>query len=377
MENKQIQNGNVIKQASVRWYDRPFFHYGVAILLVLVIILVFYQVAIFLKPLLDFISILFAPIAISLLFYYLLRPIVYFLEERKIPRIVTILGIYILLALAVVFFIAYIGPILTKQVTSLANTSVQTWEKMTENSESMLFHFFQTHFDYDIRQGLFSFAQQATTILSKNLLDFIAFATRLATILAVIPFIVFYLLKDDHNFASTLLRGVPEDFAFEVRKILRNMDATLANYITGLILVSSSVGTLLFIGYMIIGLNYALILSLLAIIFMTIPFLGPFLSITPALFVGLATGSWMVLKVLIVFIIVQQTEANFISPQIIGQRLHIHPLTIILLLLAAGSLYGLAGLLLVTPLYALAKVLIENIYKIYQWHYVYSKKRAS
>jgi ABC-type multidrug transport system fused ATPase/permease subunit len=162
---------------------------------------------------------------------------------------VTILGIYILLALAVVFFIAYIGPVLTKQVTSLANTSVQTWEKMTENSESMLFHFFQTHFDYDIRQGLFSFAQQATTILSKNLLEFIAFATRLATILAVIPFIVFYLLKDDHNFASTLLRGVPEDFAFEVRKILRNMDATLANYITGLILVSSSVGTLLFIGY--------------------------------------------------------------------------------------------------------------------------------
>jgi predicted PurR-regulated permease PerM len=114
---------------------------------------------------------------------------------------------------------------------------------------------------------------------------------------------------------------------------------------------------------------------MLAIVFMTIPFLGPFLAITPAIFVGLSTSSWMVLKVIIVFAIVQQTEANFISPQIIGQRLNIHPLTIILLLLAAGSLYGLPGLFLVTPLYALAKVLIENIYKIYQWHYVYSKKQ--
>ena len=85
----------------------------------------------------------------------------------------------------------------------------------------------------------------------------------------------------------------------------------------------------------------------------------------------------MVVKVVIVFLIVQQTEANVISPQVIGQRLNIHPLTIILLLLAAGSLYGLAGLFLVTPLYALAKVLIENLYKIYQWHYVYSKSKSS
>ncbi len=139
-------------------------------------------------------------------------------------------------------------------------------------------------------------------------------------------------------------------------------------------LVSTSVGALLFIGYLIIGLDYALTLSLIAIIFMTIPFLGPFLSIAPALLVGVSNSSLMVLKVIIVFVIVQQCEANVLSPQIIGQRLKIHPLTIILLLLAAGSLYGLAGLILVTPFYALAKVLIENIYKIYLWH-MKEKKR--
>lgn len=191
-----------------------------------------------------------------------------------------------------------------------------------------------------------------------------------------IPFTVFYLLKDDNDFSSALLHHVPEDFGLEIRKTLRNMDATLSSYITGLVIVSSSVGLMLFVGYLIIGLDYALILSLIAIVFMTIPFLGPFLSIAPAIFVGLADSSWMVLKVVIVFLIVQQCEANLLSPQIIGQRLNIHPLTIILLLLAAGSLYGLVGLILVTPLYALAKVLIENIYKIYHWH-VHSRKRVS
>lgn len=374
--NKEIieEPGN---PTAVNWYFHPFFQYACGILLVLVIILLFYKVAIFLHPFFDFISILFAPIVISLLFYYLLRPIVAFFERYRVPRMVTILCIYLLLTVSFVFFIAYIGPILVKQVTALANISAKTWEKATESSESFLFRFFKIHFDNEVKQRLLNFVQQMTATLSTSLLDFIAFFTRVATILAVIPFIVFYLLKDDRSFASVVLSRAPGEYGLEIRKILRNMDETLSNYINGLILVSSIMGGMLFIGYMIIGLNYALILSMLAIVFMTIPFLGPFLAITPALFVGLSTSSWMVLKVVIVFAIVQQTEANIISPQIIGKRLNIHPLTIILLLLAAGSLYGLAGLFLVTPLYALAKVLIQNLYKIYDWHYVYSKKNPS
>ncbi len=129
------------------------------------------------------------------------------------------------------------------------------------------------------------------------------------------------------------------------------------------------------LGSVIIGLNYALVLSLFALIFMTIPFLGPFLSILPALFVGLSDSPFMVVKVFIVFAVVQQIESNVISPLVIGQRLNIHPLTIILLLLAAGSLYGLIGLLLATPLYALVKVLIESLYKIYRLRYNPWKKK--
>lgn len=376
MENKEIESRKPTKRMAHPWYHHPFFQYAVGTLLVLAILLLFNKVAVFIEPIIDFISILFAPIAISLLFYYLLRPIVYFFEKFNVPRFITIFGIYILLALVIIFLIAYIGPILTKQVAALADISVSTFEKMKERSQSLLFRLFNVNLDYEIEQRLFSIAQQVTTTVSKNLVDFIGFLTRLAATLAVIPFIVFYLLKDDKDFSSAFLYNVPEDFGLEVRKTLRNMDATLSNYITGLILVSSSVGVLLFIGYLIIGLNYALILSLIAIVFMTIPFLGPFLSIAPAIFVGLSDSSFMVLKVIIVFLIVQQFEANLLSPQIIGQRLNIHPLTIILLLLAAGSLYGLVGLILVTPLYALAKVLIENAYKVYHWH-VHVRKRAS
>ena len=373
MESQKTESEKSSKRVAVPWYNHQFFEYAIGTLLVLTIILVFYQVAFFLIPIFDFASTLFVPIVISFLFYYLLRPIVLFFEKYKIPRFVTILFIYMLIALFLIIFIAYIGPILTKQIEALANTSVDTLQKAKESSQSVIFRLFNINLDYEIQERLFLVVQQITTALSKNLGDVLGFITHLAAILAVIPFIVFYLLKDDHNFASGFLRYVPEDFGREVRKILIHMDSTLSSYINGLVLISSSLGLFLFIGYMIIGLNYALILSLIAIVFTTIPFLGPFLAIAPAILVGLSDSPFMVLKVIVIFVIVQQCESNLISPQIIGQRLNIHPLTIILLLLAAGSLYGLIGLILVTPFYALSKVLIENLYKIYKLHYSHWK----
>jgi predicted PurR-regulated permease PerM len=373
MASQKTENETQTKQAAVPWVYHKFFKYAVGTLLVLTIILVFYQVAFFLRPIFDFVSILFVPIVVSFLFYYLLRPIVHFFEKYRIPRFITILCIYVLVALFLIFFIAYMGPDLAKQIEALANTSMSTFEKAKEGSKSMIFRLFNINLDYEIEQRLFTAAQQITTALSKNIGEVLGIITHFAAILAVIPFIVFYLLKDDHDFASGFLRYVPEDFGREVRKILNNMDHTLSSYINGLVLISSVLGILLFIGYMIIGLNYAPILAMIAIVFTTIPFVGPFLAIAPAILVGLSQSPFMVVKVIVVFVIIQQCESNLISPQIIGQRLNIHPLTIILLLLAAGSLYGLIGLILATPFYALSKVLIENIYKIYQLHYSHWK----
>lgn len=359
------------------WFFHPFFKYACALLLLLTILLVFSDVASFLSPVIDFISILFIPIVLSLMLYYLLRPLVHLLEVKfKFPRWLGILCIYVVFAVLLIFFIAYIGPILITQMTEIANTSVETVGKMKESAKLIFYQVFNLNLDKEIEQRLFDFVQQATGLVSKNAIDVISFLTRTAVVLAVIPFIVFYLLKDDDTFANDFLQMVPEDFGREARKILHNMDQTLSSYIQGLVTVSLLTGAMLFVGYLLIGLNYALILSVIALVFMTIPFLGPFLAVCPALFVGLSDSPFMVLKVAIVFLIVQQIESNVISPQVIGQRLNIHPLTIILLLLAAGSLYGLIGLILATPLYALTKVLIENVYKIWRLRYSHWKKKS-
>ncbi len=370
MDKDEIGKNAHVKRVFSPWYYNQFFKYAFGTLLVLTIILIFYQVASILTPIVNFMSSLFIPIVFSFLFYYLLRPIVHFFEKFRISRFFSILITYILIGIALVVFFAYLFPILATQIAAIANTSVTTFEKFKNSSQSIvIWTGLKFNLEGEIQQRVLNLIQHATAVLSQNLLDIMGYITRLATILAVIPFIVFYLLKDDHVFAEGFMRHLPGDFGREVHKILGNIDETLSNYINGLVLISFSVGSMLFAGYLIIGLKYALILSIMALILTSIPYLGPFLAITPAMLIGLSESPAMTLKVIVVFVIVQQIESNIISPQIMGQRLKIHPLTLILLLLAAGSLYGLIGLLLATPFYAIFKVLAENLYKIYLLRY--------
>lgn len=349
------------------WSKTKFFKNAFAVLLTLAIIFLAYQVAFLLTPIVNFISILFAPIIISGLFYYLLRPLVIKLEKIHFPRHIAIILIYVIALICLILTMTYLVPLVITQVKSMADLSVGTWKSMSKN-QNVFSNPFGININEEIQQYIIGFLQQVTSFLSKNLLDLLGWVTHLAAILAVIPFVVFYLLKDDKKIEGRFTRCFPEEFRDEVQKIVDHVDGTLSSYITGLVLVSASVGGLLFIGYLAIGLDYALVLSIFALIFTTIPFLGPFIAILPALLVGFSQGFLMMVKVTTVFVIVQQLESNFLSPQIIGQRLHIHPLTIILLLLAAGSLYGLAGLVLATPTYALSKVILSNLYKIYRLH---------
>ncbi|MBA2369061.1 MAG: AI-2E family transporter [Candidatus Protochlamydia sp.] len=359
----------VKKKTYTPWYYSKFFSYAFAVLLILTIILLFSQVTAILTPVFDFASILFIPIVFSVLFYYFLRPSVYFLDNLKVPHFLSIIIVYFLIAISLVLFFAFLVPILAVQITAIANTSVDALEKMKNSSYSISLPGFEINLEGEIQERLLSSIQYVTSILSRNFLDIFKYVTHLATLLAVIPFIVFYLLKDDQSFMIGFLKHVPEKFGKEVHKILKNIDETLSSYINGLLLISFSVGAMLFVGYLIIGLNYALILSVIALVLTSIPYLGPFLAITPAILVGISESPFMALKVMVVFIIVQQIESNVISPQVIGQKLNIHPLTLILLLLAAGSLYGLIGLLLATPFYAVLKVLFVNLYKIYLLRY--------
>jgi predicted PurR-regulated permease PerM len=218
----------------------------------------------------------------------------------------------------------------------------------------------------EIRSKITEFIKQASRLISQNLPSFLSTVTRITTILVSIPVILFFLLKDEDKIHGTLRERLRGRYSQDVWKILEDIDRTLEKYIIGQATVAFVLGVFFFIGYTIIGLNYALLLALIATIMNFIPYLGAVIASIPALLVGFSTSPMMALKVGIIILIVQQTEANLISPFVIGKSLQISPLTVTLLLLGAGSLYGLLGLILITPVYAITKVFVINLFKIYR-----------
>ena len=112
------------------------------------------------------------------------------------------------------------------------------------------------------------------------------------------------------------------------------MSVQVGSYIQGQIIVSFCIGILLFIGYSIIGLDYGLVLACIVHITSVVPYLGPTIAISPAIIIAIITSPFMLLKLIVVWTLVQFIEGHFISPNVMGKTLKIHPLTIIFILLS-------------------------------------------
>jgi predicted PurR-regulated permease PerM len=120
------------------------------------------------------------------------------------------------------------------------------------------------------------------------------------------------------------------------------------------------------IGFSIIGLDYAITLGIAAGFLNLIPYLGSFLALVPAVFLGIVGGPVLLVKVLVVFVIEQTIEGRVISPLVLGSQLSVHPVTILLVLLTSGKLFGLVGVILGIPAYAAIKVVIANVFEWYK-----------
>ena len=187
--------------------------------------------------------------------------------------------------------------------------------------------------------------------------------------LITVPFILFYLLYEGEKLPKFILRIFPPRMRNEVGQVMKEMDKQVSSYILGQILVSICIGIMMTIGFLIIGLDYAFLLGILAMITSVVPYLGPAIAITPAVVIAIVTSPFMLVKLIIVWTVVQLIEGKFITPNIMGKSLSIHPITIIFVLLTAGSLFGVAGVILGIPGYALLKVLVTHLYTTFKKRY--------
>ena len=349
------------------WYKESFFKYMTGFILVLLTIFLLGQVSFVLTPIKNALMVVALPLVITLLFYYLLRPIVRLLVKHGLSKILSILVCFIgtigLLILLVILAGNTINNEFNQLVNELPRVLTVAEDTLTNLINSGNLDFLST--DNSIEK-LSNFIEKTVPVLSEGIFSGISTAISTVTALLLVPFILFYFLKDDKIFARSTINLFPGKYKDEARDILVDIDNTLSSYITGQALICLAIGVLMYIGYLIIGLKYALVLALFSMFTAVVPFVGPIVGVVPALLIGLSYNSLVIIKILIIMVLVQQLEGTLITPQIMGKRIHTHPIMIIIVLLISASLFGFVGILLAIPSYAVLKVFIKNGIKTYK-----------
>lgn len=342
-------------------------------LLILLILLVLSKVPWLATPFVLVGQILGLPIILAGIGYYLMNPVVDFLEKRGVRRTWTIIGLFVVVALLIAWGLIRVIPMAQRQLTALITEWPTYWHQITQASMQWV----QDERLDGVRQQLDQFNQQLSDSSSSVVSSFAkttvssvgGIVSRVVSIVVAVvtaPFILFYLLRDGHQLPDYLARLLPIKRRNSVVKLLREMNRQVSNYVRGQLVVAFIVAVLFYIGFLIVGLKFALLLGIVAGILNLIPYLGSFLAMIPAVVVAAIISPWMLVKVLIVFIIEQTLEGRVISPLVLGSSLKIHPLTIIFILLIAGKAFGVLGVVLGIPGYAVIRVVATEIFHWYQ-----------
>ncbi len=350
--------------------NNKFVVYTIIIFILSMTIFSLSKIGFILIPISIFIKTIALPIILAGICFYLFNPLVDFLERKGVKRIISILVLYIVIIGALAIIISSVIPPLKNQVDRL----IDNIPELTHDVQHAVTNLSNNRY---VEQGLQSantdldkISKDASKHLSKyvsgfssGIVNFVGTITEIILSVAVLPFILFYLLKDGKNLPNYIVKLLPNRSRSEAKFILADMNHALSAYIRGQIFVAICIGVLLFIGYLIIGLDYALLLAIIAMVTNVVPYLGPIIAIIPAIIIAFITSPFMLVKLAIVWAVVQLLEGKVISPQIMGRSLDIHPITVIFVILTAGNLFGIVGIILAVPGYAVLKVIITHIYQ--------------
>lgn len=351
--------------------------YGlVALVLLGIVIFIFDKVSYVFEPFIIIFNTIAAPIIVSLILFYLFNPLVNLMERYRIPRLLGITIIYVAVVGIITLIVNLLIPIIGSQIEGLIKNSPHYLNKITQSIEKITTNSFLSSYMSQVNDWLESAQKKIPSMLSEyfdgfgpKLASFAEAVSNVGVVIVTTPFILFFMLKDGHRFKDYTTKIMPPKFRKDFHDLLEKMSVQVGSYIQGQIIVSFCIGVLLLIGYSIIGLKYPLVLASIAAVTSVVPYLGPTIAISPAIVIAIITSPWMLLKLVIVWTLVQFFEGHFISPNVMGKTLKIHPLTIIFILLCAGNLMNVVGVIIGIPLYAVLKVLVSHIFLLFKRRY--------
>ncbi|MFP4345901.1 MAG: AI-2E family transporter [Anaerolineales bacterium] len=291
----------------------------------------------------------------------------------KIARPFAIVVSYLVLIGLLVGFFALVVPLVVEQSKALWEQRDSIWEFVSRVGEDLLaqFQLLPARVQQQVEEALNRLGTTITDVFTQALestASAISYTVSLVIAIAVIPFWTFYLLKDSTALGKALMCSMPDVLRDDVRAVGALVDRDLGGFLRGQLLMMLAVGLMSTAGYSIVGLNFAVLLGLIAGLLEFIPNLGPLLGAIPAVLVALTINPVMALWTALVAFIVQQIENLVLAPRVLGESVQLHPVVIMVVLVIGSEIAGLVGLFLAPIVTAVLRDLFRYFYFRFSTH---------
>lgn len=299
-----------------------------------------------------------------------IRPIVYLMGRLKINLSLAVIIAYLLLLGILIGIILLLVPIITEQVAAITSKIPEYYtdfRTLLVSSRSAIIRTISQRLPLDPPLSLIGITstdtpqQDATVAVTQLFLTLKTVGISLFIIISTL-LLAFYWTLDGERITRAMLSLVNPERRESAREVVGEIQQKMGAYIRGQIILDVSIAILATIAYFLIGLEYALVLGILAGILETVPILGPILGAIPPLLIALASGNTSAfIWVIVATVIIQQIEGTFLVPRVMDRTVGVNAVVTLLAFAAFGSLLGLVGGILAVPLAAIVQIIFSRL----------------
>jgi len=278
-------------------------------------------------------------------------------------RGVAVLVVYAAIGTGLFAIGSVIIPIATDQTVEFVNDLPEVIEDAREQTSDWLTQY-RERVPEDVQQRIDGYAEDAGGVLADRVaaigrrsVDMLTGTIVVLFGFVIVPFWMFFALRDRHNVARNFMNGVPEPLRDDVSNLLAIADRLLLRYIRAQLFLGVLVGTAVGMGLTMMDVKFSLALGVIAGITEMIPIIGPWIGGVPGMLIVASTDPDLLLWVGLLYLGVQMVENNLLVPRVQGHAVDLHPAMVILLLVVSGAAFGLFGLIVVVPLTAILREL--------------------
>ena len=307
---------------------------------------------------------IFLILALSILLAFIFAPFVFMLEQKGLNRLSATIVVFGMMAVLIYLGLSVVIPKFSLQMNQLITrlqqfslteqlSNIQDW--LTRNLPFGDFSNLTTKAEEFFSTQLVNSFESISLVLT-SIVSVVAF-------LVIVPFITFFLIKDSKRIIQGILQLVPNVYFEMSYWIVIKVSIKLGLFVRAWIFDATFVGTLIGIGFYLIGVPNASALGVIAGLGHLIPYFGPIIGGVPAILISIVSGDISQIP-LIIFVVlgVYMIDNGFFQPYVFGKSVDIHPIVIILLIIAGSQLFGIIGMLLAVPVATVIKTTAKEIY---------------